>query len=219
MQFYQTALVFGATGLVGRQLVLQLIQHSEYTRIKVFTRKKLDFAHEKIYEIITDFEDWERISESMTGEAVFCCIGSTQKKAGSKEAFRKIDFDMVVKIAELTQEKNIGKFAVISSIGANANSSNFYLKTKGEMEEKLLSMAIDKKIIVRPSLLLGDRKEFRLAEKLGKVLFYLFGFLFFGSLKKYKGIHANQVAIALIKLMERKDNQVIFESDELAELN
>ena len=215
MQFYQTAIVFGATGLVGRQLVLELIQHTGYTRIKVFTRRKLDFEHEKVHEIVTDFNDWDKISNAMTGEAVFCCIGTTLKKAGSKDAFRKIDYDLTIKIAELTHVKGIGKFAVISSIGANHNSSNFYLRTKGEMEKKVKTIPIDKKIIVRPSFLLGDRKEFRLLEQLAKTLFYVFGFSFVGRLKKYKGVKATQVANAMIKLLERKDDKVIFESDEL----
>lgn len=215
MQFYQTAIVFGATGLVGRQVVLELIQKTEYTRIKVFTRRKLDFSHEKVHEVITDFKDWDKILESMNGEAVFCCLGTTQKKAGSKEAFRKVDYDLVIKIAELTHQKGIQKIAVISSIGANHKSSNFYLKTKGKMEEKIKIIPIEKKIIVRPSLLLGDRKEFRFSELLGKILFFVFGFLFVGKLKKYKGIKDSQVAAAMIKLLERKDEQIIFESDEL----
>ncbi len=218
MEFYQTAIVFGATGLVGRQLVLELIQHSEYTRIKVFTRRKLDFSHEKVHEIITDFSDWDKISKSMIGESVFCCIGSTQKKAGSKEAFRKIDYNLVIKIAEMTLEKSISKLAVISSIGADSKSSNFYLRTKGEMEDKILSIPIAKRIIVRPSLLLGNRKEFRISELFGKLLFFLLGYLFVGKLKKYKGIQANKVAKAMIKLVDRKDDQVIFESDELQSL-
>jgi uncharacterized protein YbjT (DUF2867 family) len=215
MEYYQTAIVFGATGLVGRQLVFELIQHSEYARVKVFTRRKLDFEHPKVHEVITDFMDWDAISKSMTGEVVFCCIGTTQKKAGSKEAFRKIDYDLVVKIAELTQKNEIGKFVVISSVGAKNDSSNFYLKVKGEMEEKIKSIPIEKKIIVRPSMLLGNRKEFRLSEVFGKILFFLFGFLFVGRFKKYKAISDVQVAKAMIKLIERKDDKIVFESDEL----
>ena len=129
---------------------------------------------------------------------MFICLGTTIKKAGSIERMEQIDRDIPIKIGELSQTLGIKKIAVISSIGANANSRNYYLRIKGEMENGLKTLDFDNIVIARPSLLLGDRKEQRFTETIGKFLVKTLGFLLVGNLRKYRGIHVRKVARAMI---------------------
>ncbi|NHB67756.1 hypothetical protein G8O23_03565 [Bacteroidales bacterium M08MB] len=145
----------------------------------------------------------------------FCCLGTTMRKAGSREAFRKVDFDMVVDFAQKAKTAGIERFAVVSSIGANPKSKNFYLKTKGQVEEELKKIGFARLVIVRPSLLLGKRNERRIAEDIGKVLYSIFSILFIGPLKKYKGIKDEDVAKAMIALVEQGQGTIIAESNTL----
>ena len=146
---------------------------------------------------------------------MFCCLGTTIAAAGSKEAFRKIDFDLPVKIAEEASKNNIFSFLIISSLGADTKSSNFYYKTKGEMEKTIQKFSFRKISILRPSMLLGGRKEFRLGEIIGKELMRALSFVFVGSLKKYKAIHAQNVAKAMVEIANNDFGKTIFESDEI----
>jgi uncharacterized protein YbjT (DUF2867 family) len=215
----KTALVFGATGLVGSELSNLLATDEKYAHIKLFVRNPVAFSSNKKIEIIpTDFENLEKVQSQLAGDDLFCCIGSTIKKAGSQTQFRKIDFELVLKIAQMAEKKQVNHFLVISSLGANAKSSNFYLRTKGEMEEALSSLGFGKLTIVRPSILLGNRKEFRFGETIGKIIMRIIGRGMKGKLKKYKGIVAQDVAKALIILGNRNLSLSIVESDQLLEL-
>lgn len=217
--YYQTAVVFGPTGLVGNQLVLQLVKESTYSKIKVFTRKPLKFEHEKIIEIETDFSNWKDIESNLfSDDIVFCCVGTTIKKAGSKEKFKQVDLDLPLKIATHAHKRGVEKMIVVSSVGANENSNNFYLKTKGEMEVEVQNSGIPHVTAVRPSMLMGDRDEFRLGEEAGKLFMKGFSFAFQGKLKKYKGIEAKDVAIAMIQIAGFIHPEQIYESDELQEI-
>lgn len=215
----KTALVFGATGLVGSELCQHLLNNDHYTTIKVFVRKPVDFTpSNKLQIIFTDFEHLEKVQSQIVGDDLFCCLGTTIKKAGTQKEFRKVDFELVFKIAQLAQINQVRHFLVISSLGANLHSSNFYLRTKGEMEQALSSIGFPKLSIIRPSILLGNRKEFRFGEILGKVFIHAIGKVMVGKLKKYKGIEARDVAKALIVLAAKDLNHTIVESDELLEL-
>jgi len=216
----KTALVFGATGLVGSELTRLLLRENSYAHIKLFVRNPLTIpVHEKVEIIQTDFENLEKVQSSLTGDDLFCCLGTTIKKAGTQHEFRKIDFELILKIAQLAKKNHVDHFLVISSLGAQVRSSNFYLRTKGEMEQAVSSLGFNKISIVRPSLLLGNRKEFRLGETIGKAAMRFFRFALVGKLKKYQGIEAKDVAKSMIILAKGRGlGQTILESDQLLEL-
>jgi uncharacterized protein YbjT (DUF2867 family) len=214
----KTALVFGATGLVGNELSNLLLYDDHYDLIKVFVRKEMDLEHPKLVQVITSLENPEEIASEIKGDDLYCCLGTTKKKAGSREAFAKVDLDLPLKIAEIAGKNQVRKFIVVSSIGAKPNSRNFYLRTKGKMEQAILGMNFENICIVRPSILLGQRKESRFGEEAGKVFVRIFSFMLNGPLKKYKGIHAQTVARAMIRLANTVNNRVILESHKLQEM-
>jgi uncharacterized protein YbjT (DUF2867 family) len=214
----RTALVFGGTGLIGSSLIEQLAAGSEFDKIKVFVRRPVDYANSKIEVIQTDFTDWDALAPAITGEALFCCLGSTIKKAGSQEKFRSIDFDMPVKLAEIASANKVKQYLVVSSLGATLKTSNFYLKTKAEMEAALSAIEFHNLVVMRPSILLGKRNEKRFGESVGKALIQGLGWMLWGGLKKYRGIHGSTVATAMIKMAKDQSGQHILESDAIQAL-
>ena len=215
----KTALIFGATGLTGSFLLNFLIKDSRYGKVKVFVRKKTNFpSNEKVEVHIVELAFPEKYSHIMNGHDLFCCLGTTIATAGSKEAFRNIDFELSVKIAETANKNGISSFIVISSLGANSKSSNFYCRTKGEMEKAVQEFSFKKIAILRSSMLLGNRKEFRFGELIGKGLMRSLSFIFIGSLKKYKAVHAKDVAKAMIAIANKNSGEIIFESDQILEI-
>lgn len=213
------ATVFGATGLTGSELVKLLINDPSYCTIKIFTRKKTGFTSTKIEEHIVDLLDATSFENKFTGDVVFCCIGTTAKKTPNKELYTKIDFGIPASIAELCKKKGLPHLLCISALGADKNSSIFYNKTKGEMEETLISENLNHLHLLRPSLILGPRKELRLGEKLAE-MFMIFGQLFMqGSLKKYRPIKASRIAKAMVHIAANPTAHSIVESDEIMSLS
>tara|TARA_R110002049_G_scaffold7173_5_gene42582 strand:+ start:152 stop:802 length:651 start_codon:yes stop_codon:yes gene_type:complete len=192
------ALVLGATGLVGQKLIEKLTQDANYESLLIINRREVGYQHPKIQEKVVDFDQLDASIKQVNVTDIFCCIGTTIKTAGSKEAFRKVDYDIPVNFGKIAEKSGVENFIVISSLGADSNSNTFYSKVKGEMENKLKSFNLAHLTILRPSLLLGDRNEKRLGEGIAQVLFSVFGFLMIGPLKKYKAISADQVAKAMI---------------------
>jgi uncharacterized protein YbjT (DUF2867 family) len=214
----RTAIVFGATGLVGNLLLEELINSAAYSAIKIFVRQSTGISGPLVEEIITDFSDPDSLSARLTGDDLFICLGTTIKKAGSVANMEKVDRDLPVKITELAHKNGLRNIAVISSIGANENSKNYYLRIKGEMEKGILSLNIENTVIVRPSMLFGERKEKRTGEKVGKVVMKVVQPVLSGKLLKYRAIHARDVAKAMILLLKEKKEKTIFESDELQKI-
>lgn len=214
----KTAVLFGATGLVGQKLLQQLLQDKAYQKIVVFARHKINIQHNKLQLIITDFQDEKFLSQNLFGDVLFCCLGTTIKKAGSQAAFRKVDYELPVLLAQIASKNKFSSFLVISSIGANASSKNFYLRTKGEMEQAVLAIPFKTTIIVRPSLLLGKRKEVRTGESLGKILSTIASPIFIGPLRAYKPIHSHDVAVAMVHLSHEESIKKIVESSELQKI-
>ncbi len=205
-------IISGATGLTGSKLLELLSKDDNYEVVYAISRKQPDNFPSKAVHIPFDDGDYE----IPTGcDEAYCCLGTTIKKAGSKEAFLKVDLEMVVAFASKAKKAGIKKLAVVSSVGANPKASNFYLKTKGRMEESLKNDGFDRLVIVRPSLLLGKRNETRPAEDFGKVIFSVLGFLMVGPLRKYQGIKAQDVAKAMAVLMKKNNGVEIVESDKL----
>jgi uncharacterized protein YbjT (DUF2867 family) len=212
----QTATAFGATGLVGKELIFELLESIPYLKVKAVVRKTLPIAHPKLEQIIIkDFENLKDYAPQLTSDVFFCCIGTTIKKAGNQDAFKKVDLDIPLKIATIAESIHVPNLVVVSSIGANANSGNFYLRTKGEMEQKVQTAYHGNLKIVQPSFLVGNRAEFRFGEKVAKVFNMVCGIFMFGPLAKYKGIHATDVARSMIKLAESSKDIVIVQSDKL----
>ncbi|MEE4115467.1 MAG: NAD(P)H-binding protein [Marinilabiliaceae bacterium] len=218
MMVNKTAIVFGATGLIGTYLVEELIQNMGYTAIKSFTRRKLDIEHIKLIEHVVDVEDVASYADKLRGDDLFICLGTTRKKAGSIKRYEELDRDMPVNIAEAALSRGVKKVAVVSSLGANENSGSYYSRIKGEMEKGIEKLPFEKVLIARPSLLLGERKESRPMEKAAIVFYKIFSFLLIGKLKFYRAIHGRDVARAMIELLVRNDEKTVFLSHELQEI-
>jgi uncharacterized protein YbjT (DUF2867 family) len=209
--------LLGATGMVGGQLLTLLEGEVSIRKIVLLGRSFPESEHPKVVKVKADFQDAEFLTETLKGiDVIFCCIGTTIKVAGSEEAFRKVDYSIPVAVANAGVEAGVKKFLCISSLGADFNSRNFYLKTKGEMERDIVSLPYQKVALVRPSLLLGHRKEFRLGERIAQFFMVLFSFLMLGSLKKYRPIRDVNVAKAMLMITNSANNQKVYESNELA---
>lgn len=211
-------LLIGANGLIGGHLLTLLLNDNHFYEVITWSRSPIGLTHSKLKEKIIDFASIKK-NPAEKFDILVCCLGTTINKAKSKDAFYKVDHDYVVDLAMYAEKSGISKFIVVSSIGADKNSSNFYLRTKGEMENDISNFNIPGIAILRPSILFGKRKEFRFGEILGKGFMHAIGFLFIGKLKKYKGIHAQTVAEAIL-ILARKDipEKIILESDQIVNI-
>jgi uncharacterized protein YbjT (DUF2867 family) len=195
----KTAIVVGATGLIGSKLVQQLLNDEDYSHIKVLVRRALPSSNPKLVNIVlADFDQMESVAEHLAADVAFCALGTTSKQAGSKAAFQKVDLDYVTNFARLTKQAGSKQFVLISSIGTVPNSAVFYVQTKYKAEQVVRALGFESLSILRPSLLLGPRKEARLGEKVGEALAFLLSpLMFIPALGKYKPIHVEIVARAM----------------------
>ena len=215
----KSAVVFGATGLVGKELVAELLSQDACEKVIAVVRRKLPLQNTKLQQVLLpDFANLKHHKDLLHAHDYYCCIGTTIKTAGSKDAFRQVDYEIPLQIAQLAEELAISNLVVISSIGANAASRNFYLRTKGEMENAVRNVYHGNLKIVRPSLLMGNRDEYRFGEKIAVAVMKISGWLFIGPMKKYRGIHARDVAKAMVKATLLPENKVFVESDELLDM-
>ncbi|MEQ8302570.1 MAG: oxidoreductase [Cyclobacteriaceae bacterium] len=192
----KTALVAGATGLVGRQLVSMLVESERYERIKCLTRTPVVYKSAKIINLVADLDSLPSQTESLKADDIFCCLGTTMKVAGSEEAFRQVDFDYPLRLAKLCKEQGAKQFLLVSALGADSDSKVFYNQVKGEVEAAISKVDFQSFHIFRPSLLLGPRTEQRAGEKAAKVVMNVFDFLI---PKKYKAIESSKVARAMLR--------------------
>lgn len=217
---YMVCLILGSTGLVGSELIKIVSKHSKISRIITLVRNDSgnSSSSSKIEENIVDFNipDYEAFFEGV--DVVFCCLGTTLKQAGSRKAAHAIDFDLVLKLAKMAKKHSVDHFIVVSSMGADTRSANFYLNTKGKMENKIKELNFNHFSSVRPSLLLGERKASRINEKFGEIALNLFGFLLKGKLAKYKAIKAEDVAGAMLQIALFPCEKEFYESNELKDL-
>ncbi|WP_343606805.1 NAD(P)H-binding protein [Fluviicola sp.] len=193
-----TICISGASGLVGNELLIQLLNKPEVEKILVLSRSALAFNHPKMQVALIAFEELDQIEVAEKIDAGFCALGTTLKKAGSKERQQQIDRDFVVAFAAFCKRSGAEKIGIVSSIGADALSSNFYLRTKGEMEKGVSAIGIPHTVFIHPSLLVGQRKEFRLSEKIITPLSFIINPFLFGKARKYRSIRASVVAQKLI---------------------
>ncbi|MDC3034302.1 NAD(P)H-binding protein [Candidatus Pelagibacter sp.] len=214
----KTALVFGSSGLIGGHLLDQLIKNDNYNKIKLFVRSEIVINEPKIEIIKTDFSDLENHKEDVKGDDCFFCIGTTKQNSLDKNEYQKVELDIPKKIAQIARNNSVISFIFISSIYANPKSSGDYVKFKGLVEEELKKLNFSNLGILRPSFLMGDRKENRVGEKIGILTFRLLSPLLLGPLKKMKPINSEKVAKAMIKIANENLGKTIFESDEIVEI-
>lgn len=214
----QTAVVLGATGMVGGILLQQLLQNDQFSTVRILVRHPLHFQHPKLEIKQVNFNDAESFEDTLgEGDSLFCCVGTTQKKVNNdKTAYRKVDYDIPVTAAQLAAKHHFSKYLLISAVGASPNSGNFYLQLKGSVEEDISTLPFDSIHIFRPSLLLGHRKEKRGAEKLMQSVLPAISWMMVGPMRKYRPIEAGKVAEAMVNaaLSDTKGLQV-YEYDKL----
>ena len=215
----KTALVFGSSGLIGGHLLNELIQSDNYNKIKLFVRSEHGSNHSKTEIIKTDFNNLENHKEDIKGDDCFFCIGTTKQNSPDKNEYKRVELDVPKKIAQIAKSNLVNSFVFVSSGYADPNSSGDYLKFKGLVEEELKRLSFSKLGIMRPSFLMGDRKEKRVGEKVGIFIFKLLSPLFLGPLKKMKPIHSKKVAKAMIKITNGDFKQNVFESNEIVEVS
>lgn len=205
-----TAMIAGATGLTGSFLKELIIQTHHYDKVKLLLRKPIDFYNDKVEQVIFDYEHPD--PELIKADHFYCCLGTTIKKAGSREAFRKVDFEYPLKLAEYAHQNGATKYGLISAMGANSNSFFFYNRVKGDVEEQLQKFPFETIIIMRPSMILGLREEFRFAEEMGKLIIKPFQPLL---PKNARSIHASQIASCMLDKMtgEIKGNHIILSGE------
>jgi len=214
----KTALVFGSSGLIGRHLLYQLIENDNYNKIKLFVRSETVIKETKIEIIKTNFNDLENHKEDIKGDDCFLCIGTTKQNSPDKNEYKKVELDIPKKIAQIAKANLVNSFIFVSSIYANPKSSGDYVKFKGLVEEELKELNFSNLGILRPSFLIGSRKENRAGEKIGILTFRLLSPLLLGPLKKMKPINSEKVAKAMIKIANENLGKIIFESDEIVEI-
>ena len=214
----KTALVFGSSGLVGSHLVRLLNKNSIYEKIKLFVRSTSEIKTSKIEIINTDFKNLSNHKEDINGDDCFFCIGTTKKNTPDKDEYRRIEYDIPVEIAKIAKSNSINSFFYISSGFADPKSSSAYLKNKGQVEEELIKLNFSILGIMRPSFLVGNRKEKRPGEEVGIFFFKIFSPLLLGPLKKMRPIKSEKVAKVMIKVANENLKKTIFESNEIAEL-
>lgn len=215
----RTALLIGAAGLTGGHCLQFLLQDKIYEKVIVFVRKKLPLIHEKLEQHVVNFDQLKATAPDFRADDVFCCLGTTIKKAGSRENFRKVDFEYPLASAQLAFEKGARQFLLVTAMGADKSSLIFYNRVKGEIENAIQKIPFSAIHLFRPSLLLGARGENRTGEKLGTVLFNLTAPLFVGPLRKYKAIEARAVAGAMVSCAKKNQTGIfVYESDEIQRL-
>jgi uncharacterized protein YbjT (DUF2867 family) len=197
------AVVAGATGLVGSLLLPRLAASADYAEIRVLGRRPPAQPHAKVKFVATDFSDLDRHAAALAADDVFCCLGTTIRKAGSQAAFERVDYHMVVDLARAAHQAGAKRFMVVSAVGASERAAAFYSRVKGRMEKAVAALPFEAVHIVRPSLLLGDRAERRPAEHIAQRLAPLLSPLLSGPLKKYRAVEADEVATALLGLARR----------------
>ncbi|WP_291284871.1 NAD(P)H-binding protein [Flavobacterium sp.] len=202
------AILYGASGLVGSYILENLLNNNNYEQVIIVVRKDLNIQHPKLKMLIGDFNSLSKVVKDIQADDVFIALGTTQKKTPDKKLYYQIDHDYPILASKLAKENGAKAVFLVSALGANATSSIFYTKLKGETEQGIINLNLEHTYIFRPSMILGDRKESRPMEKVFIGIFKLINPLFVGSLSKYKGIEAEDIAKAMVKSTAQLDQKV-----------
>ena len=210
------AVIVGASGLIGSKLLYILLHESYYDEVLILVRNELPINHKKLVQLVIDFDKLGDHTAAITGHAVFCCLGSTRKKTPDLEVYRKIDHDYPLKLAQLAAQNGVEQYHLVSAIGANSHSTNFYTKMKGEVEEDIENVGSNCLHIYQPSVLTGDRKESRPTERFIIGLMKVIDPLLVGGLRKYRSISAGTVARAMFnESIKKQEGVFIHASDKI----
>ena len=213
------ALLFGSSGLVGGHLLNQLIKDTNYSKIKLFVRLVPEISDPKVEIIKTDFNNLQNHKEDIKGDDCFFCIGTTKKNSPNKDEYKKVELDVPKEVAKIAKSNLVNSFIFVSALYANPKSLGDYVRFKGLVEQELKELNFPKLGIMRPSFLIGNRKEKRVSETIGIFVFKLLSPLLLGPLKKMKPIHSETVAKAMIAVIQKDIQQTIFESNQIVEIN
>lgn len=210
----RSALLAGASGLIGGQVLRLLLADGDYGLVTVLTRRPLSAGHPKLVQQVVDFDHLAELAPFPRAHDVFCCLGTTIRKAGSRDAFYKVDFTYVHELARLSATHGANQFLLVSSLGADPGSRVFYSKVKGKVEQAVRALPLHGLHIFRPSLLLGERSEFRPGERAAAILSRAVSWAFVGPLAKYRPIEAEAVARAMVRVAkEGREGVHRYESD------
>lgn len=217
MKYPLKAVIVGATGVVGKELVRVLLNAKKYDKVTIIVRRRLSIVHPRLEQQIIQFEHIQDCKPEWFQQAdVYCALGTTIKAAGSREQFEKVDYHYVYEVGRLVQKYHAKKYIIISAISANEKSKIFYTRIKGKIERALESLQLPQLIIIRPSLIVGERNEFRLGERFMNKLYSWLPFLFKGKMKKYKPNRARDIAMAMYKLaMLCREQHCIVEAEQI----
>jgi uncharacterized protein YbjT (DUF2867 family) len=210
------ALLAGASGLVGGRCLARLLDHQAYDRVTVLSRRALALSHAKLRVELVAFEGLKSLGDRY--DDIFCCLGTTIRKAGSREAFRCVDHDYPLTLAKLGKAAGAQQFLLVSALGADAKSSVFYSRVKGDTERDIAATGLSKVIFMRPSILLGERQEQRPGERAGIFVGKMIAPLLLGPLRKYRPIPADDVAAAMLYAANHEMRSGPIDSDEIARL-
>jgi uncharacterized protein YbjT (DUF2867 family) len=215
----RSALVLGATGMTGGHCLELLLGDPAWSRVTVVARRASGRSHPRLTEVVTDFERLEDHADAFAVDDVFCCLGTTIRKAGSREAFLRVDHDYPLAAARLASARGARRFLMVSSLGAKVGSRVFYNRVKGEVERDVAALPFEGVALLRPSLLLGPRPERRTAEDLAQRLMPLAAPLLVGPLRRYRALEGSAVSRAMLRLAKEGFRGVrVVESDEIATL-
>ena len=212
----KTALIAGSTGLIGSELVKLLLKDAYYAKVKVVGRNNPGIEHPKLESIIINFDSLPKHREQLLANHVFCCLGTTMKKAKSREAFYKVDFTFPFELAKVAELFSAEQFLLVTAMGASKNSRIYYNSVKGQVEESISGMAFESIHIFRPSLLLGKRQELRLGENIGQIVARLIDPIMVGPLNKYRAVKGSSVANAMLSMAKAGESGVhYYENDQI----
>lgn len=198
----RSAIVAGASGLVGERVLRRLLAGGTYDRVIAFVRGPINLTHKKLEQRTVDYERMGRMSAFPRAEDVFCCLGTTIRKAGSPEAFHTVDVGYVARLAEVSVRAGSTQFLLVSAVGASAQSGNFYLRCKGEAEDMVRTLPYQGVQIFRPSFLIGHRRERRAGEAVGIALARVLSVAMIGPASRYRPIRADDVAKAMVAVAD-----------------
>lgn len=214
------AILLGASGSIGSSLLQQLLANDNYTEVLALVRKDLNVEHPKLKQLVLNFDELNKYASEITGDVVFCCLGTTKSQTPDRDQYRKIDYQYPLDVAWIAQTNGAESYHLISAIGANKNSSVFYTRTKGEVESDLKAVPFKSIHIYRPSLLDGERKNPRFIEKVSNAIMHVINPLLTGSWKKYRSIKVSAVAKAMVRQSLTAQREIfIYESDQIQELS
>ena len=209
----KTAVIAGASGLIGRSLTQLLLKSDDYGQIIALVRKPLGIQNNKLSEVVIDFDELANIQDFPKADDIFCCLGTTIKNAGSKEAFYKVDFTYPYELAKAAHAAGSDRYFLVSALGAKKNSRYFYSRVKGELEDQISFLNYRTVYIFKPSLLRGNRNEKRFWESVAQGITRVIPFI--GPWKKYHPIHADKVADAMMKVAKQEDKGCYFYQSEI----